>query len=91
MKIHGIKREWESPIFCLKSHKCPCCNGKLEKRKTETIVNSESKEAKDYDFSSGDNFLSGNIKFIRTVFYCKKCDYTCSIKELKESKKTFKI
>ena len=49
MKVHGIKREWSSPIFCLKTHYCPCCNEKLEKNKTETIVNSVSEEAKNYD------------------------------------------
>ena len=51
MKVHGVKREWSSPVFCLKTHYCPCCKEKLEKTKTETIVNSSSEEAKYYDFS----------------------------------------
>lgn len=46
MKIHGVKREWSHPIFCMKKHYCPYCNERLEKTKTETIVNSKSEEAK---------------------------------------------
>ena len=61
------------------------CNERLEKTKTETIVNSKSEEAKNYDFSNGDGFLVGNIKFIRTVFRCNKCDKTYTIKEVKEN------
>lgn len=89
MKVHGVKREWSSPIFCLKTHYCPCCNERLEKIKTETIVNSASEEAKNYDFSNagGDTYLVGNIKFIRTAFQCSKCDKTYSIEELKKAEK----
>lgn len=87
MKVHGIKREWSSPIFCLKTHYCPCCNEKLEKNKTETIVNSVSEEAKNYDFSNLDTFMVGNIKFIRTAFRCNKCDKIYSIDELKKAEK----
>jgi uncharacterized protein YbaR (Trm112 family) len=90
MKAHGVKREWSSPIFCLKTHYCPCCNERLEKTKTETIVNSALEEAKNYDFSSGDTFMIGNIKFIRTAFRCNKCDKTYSIDELKKAEKASK-
>lgn len=85
MKIHGVKREWSYPIFCMKKHYCPYCNERLEKTKTETVVNSKSEEAKNYDFSNSDGFLVGNIKFIRTVFRCNKCDKTYTIKEVKEN------
>ena len=87
MKIHGVKREWSHPIFCMKKHYCPYCNELLEKTKTETVVNSKSEEAKNYDFSQpgGDGYLMGNIKFIRTVFRCNKCDKTYTIKEVKEN------
>lgn len=87
MKTDGIKRELSHPIFCMKKHYCPYCNEKLEKTKTETIVNSKSEEAKNYDFSNGDGFLVGNIKFIRTVFWCSKCDKSYSIEELLKNEK----
>ena len=63
MKMHGVKREWSHPIFCMKKHYCPHCNEMLEKTKTETIVNSKSEEAKNYDFSQpgGDGYMMGNI------------------------------
>lgn len=87
MKIHGVKREWSNPIFCLKKHYCLYCNERLEKIRIETIVNSNSEEEKNYDFSSagGDGFLIGNIKFIRTAFRCNKCNKTYTIKETKEN------
>lgn len=86
--INGVKREFSKPIFCLKKHYCPCCNEKLEKTTIETIVNSNSEEAKNYDFSNGDNFMVGNVKFIKTAFRCNKCNKTYTIKELKESERT---
>ncbi len=85
MKIHGVKWEWDSPIFCLKKHFCPICNEKLDKIKTETIVNSASEEAKNYDFSLGDGFYVGNVKFIRTAFRCNTCNHTYTIGQLKEA------
>lgn len=88
MKVHGVKLELTSPLFCLKSHNCPNCNNKLEKNKQKAIVNSKSEEANDYDFSlGGDEFLCGNTKFVRTAFYCNKCNRLYSIKELKEAEK----
>ena len=66
MKIHGVKREYSHLIFCIKKHYCPFCNELLEKTKTETVVNSNSPEAKNFDFSNVDGYMSGNIKFIKT-------------------------
>lgn len=84
MKVHGIKREYTNPFFVyLKKHYCPVCNERLERTKTETIVNSNSEEAKSYDFAGADGFLVGNIKFIRTTFRCNKCDKIYSLKETK--------
>ena len=68
MKIHGVKREWSYPIFCMKKHYCPYCNERLEKTKTETVVNSKSEEAKNYDFSNGDGFFSRKYKIHSNCF-----------------------
>ena len=87
MKIHAVKRENDDLIFTLKKHYCPYCNERLEKIKTETVVNSDSEEAKNYDFSSGEGFYTGNVKFIKTEFRCNKCGKTYNIKELKNSEK----
>lgn len=86
MKVLGVKREWSHPIFCMKKHDCPHCNEILEKTKIETVVNSKSEEAQNYDFSQtgGDGYMMGNIKFIRTAFRCNKCDRIYSLEELLE-------
>ena len=44
MKIHGIKREWSHPIFCMKKHYCPYCNEGLEKTKSPSTAGSDRRE-----------------------------------------------
>ena len=85
MQIHGVKREWSHPIICMKKHYCPSCNERLEKTKTETVVNSKSEDAKNYDLSCSDGFVVGNIKFIKTVFRCNKCNTVYTVEEVRDS------
>ena len=85
MKIHGVKREWSCPFFCIKKHYCPCCHERLEKTKTETIVNSKSEEAKNYDFEVADITVKGNMKFTHIEFFCSVCQKQYSVKETKEN------
>lgn len=87
MKIHGIKREWSSPVFCMKKHDCPICGRLLEKIKVSKVVHSNSEEAKDYDFSNGDTYMVGNIKFIWTEFRCNYCDKSYKTEKLKDLEK----
>ena len=87
MKIHGEMREFSAPVFGSKKHVCPCCGEKLEKFKTETVVNSSAEEAKDYDFSNGDSYLSGNVNFIGTAFRCVGCGKVYSVKDIKNHKR----
>ena len=93
MKIHHVTRTWSRPFFvAFKAHHCPVCGTKLEKASVSKIVHSKSDEAKDYDFSSpgGDGYMMGNVKFIRTVFHCPKCDQNFSIDEIYRSEKAAK-
>jgi len=58
---------------------CPKCHEQLIVIKKEQIVNSESEEAKNFDFSTGiggteSGRMIGNIRFIWDMFYCSKCD-----------------
>ena len=70
-------------------HYCPYCYELLQVVKKSQIVNSESEEAKDFDFSgsnSGDisgGRLRGNIKFTWDVYYCAKCNIEISIKDMR--------
>ena len=46
MKIHGVKREWSYPIFCMKKHYCPYCNERLEKTKRKPLLIQNRKKQK---------------------------------------------
>lgn len=89
--VHGISYQYNCTWFYLrKKHTCPNCSHILERRKREIIVNSESEEAKNYDFSCVDSYLHGNIKFVTFYFYCPKCEATYEIRELKKLEKMCK-
>ncbi len=90
MKIHGVKREWSRPFWVkFKKHFCPNCKGLLTTTKVSKIVNSKSDEAKNYDFSSpgGDTYMIGNVKFIRSEFFCPECAKNYSIDEIFSTEK----
>ncbi len=75
--------------FFYKKHYCSNCNGLLERKKREKIVNSHSEEAKKYDFSmpGGDTFLIGDVKFVTYYFECSDCGRKYEISELKRIEK----
>jgi hypothetical protein len=66
--IHGVKLDFEGTFFCKKDHYCPVCDSKMESYKAEKVVNSESLEAKQYDFSMADTYMFGNVKFVAKIF-----------------------
>ena len=91
MKIHGVKREWSNPFWVrFKKHDCPACGGLLTATKVSKVVNSGSEEAKDYDFSSADTHMTGNVKFIQTAFQCNTCDKVFSTQEIRANEKKAK-
>lgn len=91
LKIHGFKREWLRPFWVrFKKHYCPHCKELLTTTEATKVVNSKSEEAKNYDFSSVDTYMVGNIKFIWTEFLCPACGKTYSIQEIKENEKRAK-
>ena len=93
MKVHHVKRIWSRPFFMkLGNHFCPVCGEKLQKIKISKIVNSQSDEAKDYDFSpsGGDGYIIGNVKFIWTEFYCGKCEKNFSVTSIYQTQKQVK-
>ena len=84
MEYQHVQRISKSPLFVhLKKHYCPDCNSLLNKIKVSKIVNSESPEAKDFDFEALDNFMIGNVKFIWTEFRCPHCGKQISVDEMK--------
>lgn len=77
-----------SPFYVhLKKHFCPKCEKKLELRYISKIVNSNSPEAKEYDFFVGDTFFIGDVEFRTRYFYCTSCQLDISFKEMKHIEK----
>ena len=70
----------------LKKHYCPNCGNKLLRKKVSTVINSESLEAKDYDFEVADITVKGDMKFTRVELYCNQCNKYYTIKEAKNNK-----
>jgi hypothetical protein len=86
-------KKWisKNPFFVhLKKHTCPECSEFLTVEKAVKIVNSESLEAKDYDFSCGDSFLWGDVEFHYDVFFCGKCCKRFAIEYIKKIERTKK-
>ena len=58
----------------MKKHYCPVCNGLLRVISKGVVINSESEEAKNFNFSVMDGRMYGNIRFTNDIFYCNECD-----------------
>ncbi|MBR3987829.1 MAG: hypothetical protein IKK10_00810 [Clostridia bacterium] len=84
--ISGVKHINSHPFFFLKKRYCLKCNTKLNVIKDSKIVNSNSPEAPNYDFSMGDTFLSGDVKFIYKMLKCPNCKTRFSADEIIKAK-----
>ena len=85
MNGYGFKCEHLFYIF-LKKHYCPNCGNKLLRKKVSAVINSESPEAKDYDFEVADVTVKGDMKFTHLELYCNQCNKYYTIKEVKKNK-----
>ena len=73
------------PIYLhLKKHSCPFCRSSVTLTYRAKVINSKSPEAKNYDFSLGDTFLSGDVEFRTRYFYCSSCPCDITIKQMKQ-------
>ena len=86
MKIKGYSFKCENPFFVyFKKHYCPQCSSKLLRQKVSRIINSNSEEAKNYDFEVADITVKGNMKFTHIEFRCPVCQKYYTVKETKEN------
>lgn len=92
MQYKHIQRIVKSPIYvyCLQ-HRCPQCNSKLVKVKVSKIVNSNSPEAKEFDFETLDNCMIGDVKFVWTEFHCSNCKINITVDEMKQIEKRKRV
>ncbi len=89
--IHGTVVRYDCKRKYLdKQHYCYECGKILEKKKREVIVNSESEEAKNYDFHFVDSYLCGNIRFISFYFECPECGKVYEIRDYLNLEKMYK-
>ena len=84
--IKGYSFECENIFYVFKKHHCPVCGNKLLRKNVAEIVNSESLEAKNYDFEVADITVKGDMKFTHIEFYCNQCDKYYTVKEAKKNK-----
>ncbi len=88
MEYQHIKRIWKSPFYVKwKKHSCPVCGAELTVIKASAIADSKSKAAEAFDFSSGDSYMIGKVKFIWDEFQCPSCHKAFSIDEVKKAEK----
>ena len=74
----------------LKKNFCPKCGSKLEVWYISEVVNSNSPEAKKYDFSAGDTFFVGDVEFRTKCFYCPTCRLNIPFESMKKYEKDIK-
>ncbi len=89
----SVSVSWdENPFYVyFKKHYCPLCGTKLKTSYYSVIVNSDSPEAKNYDFSSDDGELTGDVEFRTMCFKCPKCEIKISFDEMKRLEKQQKL
>lgn len=72
-----------------KKHFCPICSNKLSTIKVSKIVNYQSPEASNYDFTFGCGkhrfVVDGDVEFIQKEFYCIKCEKAFTVDEIKKN------
>jgi hypothetical protein len=81
----GVKWIFRDNVFWiyLKKHYCPKCNARLKISYDSRIVNSNSLEGKQYDFSLLDTDMHGDVKFKMMRFHCPKCDSKLSFYDVR--------
>lgn len=76
--------KYEVPInMFIKKHYCPKCSNVLTIKKLKKIVNSGSKEVKNFDFSTTEGLLKGDVTFTWYVYHCLKCDIEIINKDMR--------
>ena len=87
--IQGFNDEYVVSARIGKNY-CPYCRGLLQVKRKTQIVNSESEEARKFDFSMHGGSQKGNIRFTWDVYYCENCDKELSIADIRRYEKELK-
>lgn len=68
----------------LKKHYCPECGKRVQTRYMDESINSDSPEAKEYDFPD----IGDGIKLRTIYFYCTDCRKEISFNDMKDFEET---
>ena len=83
--IHGRQKSLNGSLYLKSPHFCPKCKTQMQPITVKKIVNSNSSEAKRYDFSLNyDTHFVGNIEFSWNELKCPCCDCQLSIDEMQK-------
>ena len=82
--INGYKYKADDIFYLVKKHYCPKCGSRLKRALVSKVVNSESPEAKNYDFRHYDfGRMKGDVKFYWHDFQCADCGKQLTVNEMK--------
>ena len=82
---YGKKVVYQDVMYLRKNHFCPTCEGKVDIVDVSRIVDSNSAEAENFDFSlSRKTQMVGEIEFHWKEFECKECAKRYTIDEMKK-------
>jgi len=82
---------WWSMSARVRKHYCPRCYGLLEVIRKSQIVNSESEEAKYFNFPCFEGARAiGNVKFTWDVYYCERCSAEILIGDMRAYERELK-
>ena len=80
-----------SPIYIrYKKHFCPVCNKKLEARYDSRMVDQNSPEGKEVDFTVLHTHFKADIEERTWYLYCPKCEARIPFIELKKHEKNIR-
>ena len=66
----------------IKKHHCPICDLIMTVRRKSTIINTDSPDAKYYNFYNDSNY-SGYIEYRTSIFYCQNCENEMTVEDMK--------
>ena len=83
--IHGKVSSLTGTLYFKKEHKCPKCKTTMEAIAVKKVVNSNSPEAKQYDFRLRRGvYLKGNIEFSWKELKCPACGAQFTMEQMQK-------
>ena len=83
--IHGKVSSLTGTLYFKKEHKCPKCKTTMEAITVKKVVNSNSPEAKQYDFRLRRGvYLKGNIEFSWKELKCPACGAQFTMEQMQK-------